>query len=328
MDESRAPISPGPDTPPEPPSIWERELLSRLAFASLREQRRARRWSIFFKFSVLVYLVTLLGLYMPRDLFTGAKTGRHSALVDVQGVISQTTEASADKIVGGLRAAFEDKDTAGVILRINSPGGSPVQAGYVNDEIVRLRKKYPDTPLYAVITDVCASGGYYIAAAADQIYADKSSIVGSIGVIMNAFGFVGAMDKLGIERRLLVAGDHKGFLDPFSPIRPEEVEHVEGMLGELHQQFIQVVKSGRGDRLKGGDELYSGLVWSGERSVSLGLVDGLGSSGYVARELIGAEEIVDFTARRGYLERFAERVGAAMATTLSSRIGIDANGIR
>ena len=309
------------ESPPDQ-GQWERELVNRLAFSALAEQRRTRRWGIFFKFAILAYLMALLVLYLPLGRLAPSAGEKHTALVEVSGVISDDSEASADNIVAALRAAFKDDDTAGVILRINSPGGSPVQAGYVNDEIGRLRKEHPKIPLYAVITDMCASGGYYIAAAADRIYADKASVVGSIGVLMNGFGFVGTMEKLGVERRLLTAGESKGMLDPFSPANPAEVAHIEGVLNELHGQFIEVVKRGRGDRLTGGDELFSGLVWSGERSVELGLVDALGSSSYVAREIIGVEEIRDFTPRRDLLERIADRIGMAMATSVSRSVGV------
>jgi protease-4 len=307
----------------QPDQGWERGLMNRLAFASLREQRRARRWGIFFKFLFFGYLVVLLLLYLPRDIMTTTGGGKHTALVELRGVIAEDSEASADRIVSSLRSAFEDEMTAGVIVRINSPGGSPVQAGYINDEIQRLRKQRPDIPIHAVVTDVCASGGYYVAAAADRIYADKSSVIGSIGVLMNGFGFVDAMDKLGVERRLLTAGEHKGLLDPFSPARPDELQHIQKLLDELHAQFIEVVKQGRGERLNSEDkDLFSGLVWSGQRSVELGLVDALGSSSYVAREVIGAEEIVDFTTERDYLERLAERLGVGLARALSAAVSV------
>ncbi len=302
--------------------VWQRNLINRLAFAALIEQRRARRWSMAFKIAVLVYLVIVTIIYIPVGLFPEAKAGKHTALVEVQGLISDQTDASADLIVSGLRAAFEDEKTVGVILRINSPGGSPVQAGYINDEMARLREKYPKIPLYAVITDVCASGGYYVAAAADKIYADKSSVVGSIGVLMNGFGFVGAMEKLGVERRLLTAGEHKGFLDPFSPENPQEVAHVQKLLDRIHQQFIDAVKRGRGDRLKDDGTLFSGFIWTGEESVQLGLIDALGSSSYVAREIIGAEDIVDFTPKRGYLELLADRFGTAVGRGVGARMDL------
>jgi len=244
------------------------------------------------------------------------RSSRYAASSRIRG------DASADRIVGGLRAAFENERTVGVIMRINSPGGSPVQASYINDEVKRLRKEHPDIPLYAVITDIGASGGYYAAASADKIFASRSSIIGSIGVLMNGFGFVEAMDKLGIERRLMTAGEHKGFLDPFSPTRPEEIAHINTLLEQIHQQFIDAVKEGRGDRLSDEPDLFSGLVWTGEESVDLGLVDALGSSSYVAREVIGAENIVDFTPARTYLDLIADRIGGSMARALATELGL------
>ena len=294
---------------------WEKDLLNRLAFASLNEQRRSRRWNVFFKSLLFLYLFLLLMLYLPRE---GAElaVGKHTAVVRIEGVIAADSFASADNIVSGLRKAFENDDTEGVILRINSPGGSPVQAGYVYDEINRLRKKYPDTPIYAVVTDLCASAAYYMAAATDRIYANKASMVGSIGVLMDGFGFTGTMEKLGVQRRLMTAGEHKGFLDPFSPVDPVGKKHMQGILDNVHQQFIQAVKDGRGDRLADDPQLFSGLVWSGDQGQELGLVDEMGSTSQVARDVIKAEKIVDYTPRRGLLDRFAERVGATMANTL------------
>jgi protease IV len=304
------------------PEGWERDLLNRLAFSALSEQRRARRWSIFFRALLFLYLFILLFVFLSDGLFTTRQAAaRHTALVEVQGIIADNAEASADRIVGGLRAAFEDTRTAGVILRINSPGGSPVQAGYVYDEIARLREKHPDIPLYAVITDMGASGGYFIAAAADEIYANQASVVGSIGVVLNSFGFSEAMERLGIERRLLTAGEYKGMLDPFSPTQADELEHVQALLDTIHQQFVDVVKRGRGDRLQAPDEmLFSGLIWTGEQGVELGLIDGLASSSFVAREIIGVETIVDFTRRPDFFERFAQRTGVAAAQALA-RLG-------
>jgi protease-4 len=314
--------SPAPEPTPGDEARWQRELLNRLAFASLAEQRRTRRWNMAFRFGFLAYLVVLLLVYLPGRWFDSSDDEPHTALVDVRGVIAEGSDASADRIVSGLQAAFEDEQTKGVIVRINSPGGSPVQAAYINDEISRLREMHPDIPLYAVIADIGASGGYYIAAAADKIYANESSIVGSIGVIMNGFGFVDAMHKVGVERRLLTAGKSKGFLDPFSPTKPSEVEHVEKMLAQIHQQFINVVKEGRGDRLASDEEIFSGLMWTGGRSIELGLVDDFGSSDYVAREVIGVENVVDFTPGRSYLEQIAKRFGAAMAESLATQLGV------
>lgn len=300
---------------------WERDLLARLAFAAITEQRRARRWNTLFKLGVLGYLVALLMISMPGDWLSFGAGSRHTALVELGGVIAPESDASADRVITGLRAAFEDEDTAGVILRINSPGGSPVQAGYINDEIRRLREKYPAVPLYAVITDVCASGGYYVAVAADRIYADKASIVGSIGVIMNGFGFVDAMEALGVERRLLTAGQDKALLDPFSPLREDEVAHVRDMLDTIHAQFIDAVRKGRGERLSGDEKVFSGLVWTGAQSLELGLVDELGSAGYVAREVIGVSDVVDFTPGRSLLDKVARHVGAAIGETLAVQFG-------
>ncbi len=300
---------------------FEQNLISRIAWEAIAEQRRARRWGIFFKFVAAFYVLFFMLLYLPVSWHGGSiSTEKHTALVDIEGVIAADSEANADYIVSGLRAAFEDENTAGVILRINSPGGSPVQAGYVNDEIRRLRELHPDIPVYAVISDMCASGGYYIAVAADKIYANKASVVGSIGVVMSGFGFVDAINKLGVERRLLHAGESKGFLDPFSPLKTEDVEHIDGVLNDVYEQFIDVVKKGRGDRLKQDENIFSGLIWTGEQSLELGLVDALGSAGFVAREVIGAEEIIDFTQRDTYLDRFSKQLGAAVAGALMSRL--------
>ena len=295
---------------------WERRTLEKVALAAIDEQRRARKWGIFFKLLIFIYLFALLFIGMGWIGKKDTGTGKHTALVELRGVIGPESTASADNVIAGLQEAFKDKRTQGVILRINSPGGSPVQAGHINDEIKRLRAKYPDIPMYAVIEDICASGGYYVAVAADHIYVDKGSIVGSIGVLMDGFGFTGLMDKLGIERRLLAAGENKGFLDPFSPIRDTQVDYAATMLEEIHKQFITVVREGRGKRLKETPELFSGLLWVGTRSVELGLADALGSVDYVAREVIKAEDIVDFTPRENIAERVARRFGAAMAETL------------
>ncbi len=302
---------------------WERKLIQELALSTLKEKRRSRRWGIFFKFLTFVYLLVLLSLLVPDGLQQAKITdGKHTAVVDINGVIADDTEASADNVVTGLRNAFKNKNTKGVILRINSPGGSPVQAGYINDEVIRLKKKYPEIKVYAVVADICASGGYYIAVAADQIYVDKASIVGSIGVLMNGFGFVDAMEKIGVERRLLTAGEHKGILDPFSPQKEFDREHMQRMLGQIHRQFIDTVKQGRGDRLKDNDKIFSGLYWSGEESINLGLADAIGSSSYVAREIVGAENIVDFTRSEDLFERFAKKLGAGAASAFSGMVGI------
>lgn len=295
------------------PEGWERQVITQLALEGLREQKIARRWRIVMFFLVITLLfLSLVGPYLISATSKGT-IGRHTALVDLSGVISADSDASADRIVTGLRSAFEDENTAGVILRINSPGGSPVQSGYINDEINRLRQEYPDIPLYAVVMDICASGGYYVAVAADQIYADKASIVGSIGVRMDSFGFVEAIDKLGIERRLLTAGEHKALLDPFLPQGETEKAHMQQLLDAIHGQFIETVKAGRGDRLANDPDLFSGLVWTGDQALELGLVDGLGSAGYVAREVIGVENIVDYTPRKSVFDRFLTNLGASVA---------------
>lgn len=298
---------------------WERQVLEKLMLSSVLEQRRARYWGIFFKSLAFIYLFILLfyglGWIGGSDM---SIAGKHTALVELRGVISPDSVSSADNINAGLQHAFKDEKTRGVILRINSPGGSPVQAGYINDEIRRLRAEYPDIPLYAVVEDICASGGYYVAAAADKIYVDKASVIGSIGVLMNGFGFTGAMEKLGVDRRLITAGKNKGFLDPFSPPNPEQEEHAREILSDVHQQFIQVVQQGRGKRLKETPEIFSGIVWTGQKSIDLGLADAIGSAEYVAREIIKAEHIVDYTTREGFAERFARRFGAVMADTVIS----------
>ena len=299
---------------------WQRRIINDFANAALTEQRRARRWGIFFKLLGFAYLLLLFFAFRSGTVGGPLTAGPHTALIDIDGIISSDSPASADNIVGALRNAFENKQSVAVILRINSPGGSPVQAGYINDEIVRLRQEYPEKKLYAVITDICASGGYYIAAAADEIYADKASVVGSIGVLMDGFGFTGTMEKLGVERRLLTAGEDKGFLDPFSPLKPEEVEHAKTLLAEIHEQFKNTVKRGRGNRLVADDKLFSGLMWTGVQALDLGLVDALGSSSYVAREIIKTENIVDYTSHEPYIDRIAKKLGAAMAQSLAGRI--------
>ncbi len=312
-----------------PGDNWERSVLEKLATSALHEQRRARRWGIFFKSLGFIYLFALLFLGFG---WIGKKEpalpGKHTALVELNGVIAADSEASAEKITTGLQDAFKDKRTQGIVLRINSPGGSPVQAGYINDEIRRLRTKYPSIPLYAVVEDICASGGYYVAVAADKIFVDKASIVGSIGVLMDGFGFVGTLDKLGVERRLITAGQQKGFLDPFSPLIPQQKDYAEKMLSEIHGQFIEVVKQGRGARLKDSPDLFTGLVWTGQRSVELGLADALGNVDYVAREIIKADQVVDFTARETFIERFARRLGAGATEAFFRFSGGSAAAVR
>jgi protease-4 len=297
---------------------WQADIISKLAFSAVTEQRRRRRWSIFFKSLFFSYLLIIfIMVYTSSDGSSNlGKANEHTALVEVQGVIAEGADASADNIIQGLRNAFAEPKAKAIILRINSPGGSPVQAGYVYDEIKRLRKLHKDKKVYAVVSDICASGGYYIAVAADEIYADKASIVGSIGVLMNGFGFTEAMKKVGVERRLYTAGSSKGFLDPFSEVKAADKAHIQTLLGTIHKQFIDTVKEGRGKRLVDDEKLFTGLVWTGEESVALGLTDGLGSSSFVAREIIEAEKIIDYTPHQNYLDRFADRLGVAMAGIL------------
>jgi len=294
----------------------DRGSLERLLLAHLTEQRRSRHWSVFFRLVGVAWL--FLFFFFLLDLTDGefVSTGPHTALIDLNGTIGGDDGITADMLNGALKTAFDDKHTKAVVLRINSPGGSPVQAGQVFDEIKRLRGQYSKIPLYVVVDDICASGGYYIAAAADQIFVDKASLVGSIGVLMDGFGFTEGMKKLGVERRLLTAGENKGFLDPFSPVQPAQNMHAKLMLEEIHQQFIQVVRQGRGDRLKETPDLYSGLVWSGARSIELGLADALGSLDSVAREVVKVEDIVDFTPQEGLADRLARRIGTAMGDAM------------
>ena len=286
-------------------------MLEKLAFASLAEQRAARRWRTFTRLGWLAFVIFVAWAVMSRDMATATKSGPHTAVVDIKGEIAAGAEASAEFIIASMRSAFEDEGSKAVVLLINSPGGSPVQAGMINDEIVRLKAKH-NKPVYAVVEETCASAAYYIAAAADDIYVDKASIVGSIGVLMDGFGFTGTMEKLGVERRLLTAGENKGFLDPFSPQTEKQREFAQTMLDQIHQQFIAVVKAGRGERLKPTPETFSGLFWTGQQSIDLGLADHLGSLDYVAREVVKAEEVIDYTRRDNVAERLAKRFGAAM----------------
>lgn len=290
--------------------------LKEIALENLKERRRSRRWGIFFKLFFVLYLVVALvalvgGMSSSEDVSV-TTASEITAVIDMKGVIVDGGDVSANYVIPSLRKAFKNKKTKGVILRINSPGGSPVQAGMINDEIQRLKKEYKDIPVYAVVSDICASGGYYIAVAAQEIYADKASIVGSIGVRMDNFGFVGLMEKLGVERRLLTAGENKGMLDPFLPANAGEEAHVKTMLSQTHQQFIDVVKAGRGDRLANNSDIFSGLFWTGEEAVKLGLVDGLANEYTIAKDKIGAETLVNFTVEKDFLERLGERVSASV----------------
>lgn len=296
------------------------QVLKEVALEGIKEQRRARRWGIFFKLLFAAYL--LIGLFAVLGLGVSADKAvtadKITAVVDINGVIMDGAAASAELVNPALQDAFAHKKTKGVILRINSPGGSPVQAGLINDEIKRLKAKHKDIPVYAVVSDLCASGGYYIAVAADQIYADKASIVGSIGVRMDSFGAVELLEKLGVERRLYTAGANKGMLDPFLPENESQVAHINNMLNTTHQQFIKVVQEGRGTRLQDNPDIFSGLFWTGEDALKLGLIDGLGSDAYVARELIKAEEMVNFTSEKDFFERLNDRIESKLQTWLAA----------
>jgi protease-4 len=321
-DNKAAGAQPGPAPAPAPapakaavaPSNWEREVLEKLVFATLKEQRAARRWGIFFKFFTL--LIVLFGLAAYFDFsWTGTDAealGRHTALIEVEGSIETEGSGSAAVVIPALNKAFSDSGSVAVVLHMNSPGGSPVQAGMIVDEMIRLRKGYPSKPLYVVVDEICASGCYYIAAGADKIYVNKASIVGSIGVLMDGFGFTGIMDKVGVERRLLTAGENKGFMDPFSPMPEKQRQYAQTMLNEIHQQFISVVRNGRGKRLKETPEMFSGLFWTGAKAVDMGLADGFGTVDTLARDIIKAEDIIDYTQHEGLPERVLKKFGAAM----------------
>jgi protease-4 len=296
---------------------WERELVTKLATAALREQRRARLWGIFFKLLTFAYITFLLVLFVDWEGRADVASGKkHTAMVELNGTIAPGSDASADKVIAALQAAFKDENTQGVVLRINSPGGSPVQSQTIYDEMRRLRKAHPQIPLYAVVEDICASGGYFVAAGADRIYVGKASIVGSIGVLMNGFGFTGLMEKLGVERRLITAGENKAMLDPFSPLDEKDKQHVQTLMKDVHEQFITVVREGRGQRLRDSPDIFSGLIWTGQKSVELGLADGIGSLESVARDVVKAETIVDYTQKENIAEKFARRFGAAAATAV------------
>ena len=318
-------------TPDTQAPNWERSILEKVALQAVQEQRRARQWHL------LVRLLWLLLAFLVFAAFMGwigrsgngekdanavgsVGLGKHTAVVDVEGVIASEGKASAERIIKGLNRAFKDSNTQGVIVRINSPGGSPVQAGYVNDEMRRLRAKYPNIHLYVVVQDLCASGGYYIAVAGEKIYVDKASLVGSIGVIINGFGFTGTMDKLGVERRAITSGENKDFLDPFAPENPAHKQYAQQMIGQIHQQFIATVKQGRGSRLKETPDMFSGLVWTGEKSIELGLADGLGSAESVARDVIKAEKLVNFTPEENVFERFSKTFGASAGETFGRAV--------
>ena len=299
---------------------WEREALEKIALSALNEQKIARRWNIFFKSLTFLFIFILLFLGYGAERTSKGGSGNHTALIEINGVIGEKDEVNAKDFFESIRRAYESSGTKGIILKINSPGGSPVQAGMINDEIKRQKLLHPKIPVYAVVEDICASGGYYIAVAADEIYVDKASIVGSIGVLMDGFGFIDTMKKVGVERRLMTAGSNKAMLDPFSPVNPKQQAFVQTMLNEVHQQFISVVKEGRGNRLKDSPETFSGLFWNGESAVKLGLADGIGNYDFVAREMIKAEDIVDFTTYESFTDRFARKFGASLGASMNQSI--------
>jgi len=301
---------------------WEREIIEKVALAAVTEQTRARRWGIFFKSLLFVYLFAVFGMavYPKMKQNLGVDSKYHTAVIDVVGAIAEDKDANAADIIESLRDAVKDKQTKGIILHSNSPGGSPVQSAYVYAEIRNIKKEHPDLPVYAVVSDICASGCYYIASASDKIFVNQSSLIGSIGVLMDGFGFVDIMQKLGVERRLLTAGAHKAMLDPFSPPKTDETKYMQGLLDQVHQQFIDAVKTGRGDRLKETPEMFSGLVWTGEAGVKLGVADGFGNDDYVAKEIIGAEKLVDFTQQGSMFEKMAGKLGASFGQAIGSLI--------
>ena len=303
-------------------SGWEREIIEKLALAAVTEQTRARRWGIFFKSLIFVYLFAMFGMAIyptiKKDL--GVDSKYHTAVIDVVGVIAEDKDSNAADIIESLRDAVKDKNTKGIILHSNSPGGSPVQSAYVYEEIRNIKKEHPDLPVYAVVSDICASGCYYIASASDKIFVNQSSLIGSIGVLMDGFGFVDIMQKMGVERRLLTAGAHKAMLDPFSPPKEDETKYMQGLLDQVHQQFISAVKSGRGDRLKETPDMFSGLVWTGEAGVKLGVADGFGNDDYVAKDIIGAEKLVDFTQQGSLIDKMTGKLGASFGQAIGSLI--------
>ncbi len=299
---------------------WEHTVIEKIALAAITEQTRARRWSVFFKSLAFCYLTIVLGItlypVLKKDMNIDSK--EHTAVIDVTGPIAEDKEANATSIIESLRNAVKDKQTKGIILHSNSPGGSPVQSAYVYEEIRTIKKQHPDLPIYAVVSDICASGCYYIASATDKIFVNPSSLIGSIGVLMDGFGFVDVMQKLGVERRLLTAGAHKAMLDPFSPPKTDETKYMQGLLDQVHQQFISAVKAGRGDRLIESPDMFSGLIWTGEAGVKIGIADAFGTEDFVAKDIIGAENRVDFTKQSRFLDKIAGKLGASFGQALGT----------
>ena len=301
---------------------WEREVLEKVALAAVTEQTRARRWGVFFKSLTFGYLAIILGIavYPNAKKELGSDGKAHTAVIDIVGVIAEDKEVNADSVIKSLRAAVKDKDTKGIILHSNSPGGSPVQSAYIYEEIKNIKKLNPSLPIYAVVSDICASGCYYIASATDKIFVSPASLIGSIGVIMDGFGFVDTMKTLGVERRLITAGAHKAMLDPFSPPKPDETQYIQTLINQVHQQFITAVKQGRGDRLKETPDTFSGLVWTGEEGVKIGIADAFGSDSSVAKDLIGADRLVDFTESEKVFDKIMGKMGASFGHAIGSAL--------
>ncbi len=302
------------------PDGWEREVLEKIALAAVTEQTRARRWGVFFKSLTFLYIAILIGVAIVPDIKKeiGGNGKDHTAVIDIVGVIAEGQDVNAENVIKSLRAAVKDKNTKGIILHSNSPGGSPVQSAYIYDEIKNIKKANPKLPIYAVVSDICASGCYYIAAASDKIFVSPASLIGSIGVLMDGFGFVDTMKNLGVERRLLTAGAHKAMLDPFSPSKAEENQYMQGLINQVHQQFITAVKDGRGNRLKETPDMFSGLVWTGEEGVKLGIADAYGNDRSVAKELIGADKLVDFTESEQFFDKVMGKMGSSFGHALAS----------
>ncbi len=322
MDQSSVSGRASPDAAAPQAARWERALLEKAVLAAVREQRAARRWKIFFRLLFLVIIGLTAWYWVAFSNDKVLARGAHAALVILDGEIAADQQANADSLNTALKAAFSDHDTVGIILKINSPGGSPVQAGMVNNEIRRLRAKYPNKPVYAVAEDLCASGAYYIAVAADKIFVNQASLVGSIGVRSDNFGFTGLMNKLGIERRLLTAGQNKALNDPFLPWDEARRQYLQTLLDQIHAQFIDAVRQGRGARLKESPEIFSGLIWTGQQSVELGLADGFGDAHYVAREILKTEEMIDYSIQENLFERVSKKMGLMARAFLARTFGL------
>ena len=302
----------------------EWQILEKVVLASVDEQKKARRWSIFFKLLTFTYLIVILVMVTSpskNSKGVGEASSEHLAIVELKGEIADSTDANADDLISSLTDAFEAKNSKAVVLRIDSPGGSPVQSAYVYDAIKQLRIKYPNKKLYAVITDLGASGAYYIASAAYQIYVSPASLVGSIGVIMQGFGLQELTKKLGVEDRTMTAGQHKAVLNPFKPVSAEEKAHVQKMLDTIHQQFISAVKQGRGQRLKEDPQIFSGLFWTGQQAVELGLADGFGSVKTI-NKLAGTDEQVDYTQGKNPMDNLIRKLGASMGETIAAKLDL------